>query len=79
MTDTSWQEYESLPPETKEREVFNLLKSIQKDTREIKAHVQITNGRVSKLEDRESFYKGALAIITVILLPIAFMVLRKYI
>jgi len=44
----------------------------------VEEKVDKQNGRVRKLENRDAFNKGGLAILSVIILPIAFIVLSNF-
>lgn len=51
---------------------------IEDELKEVKVEQKKTNGRVTALEDSASRFKGALWIISAILLPLAFMVIASF-
>lgn len=79
MSETSWSEFESLPPETRERETWNILKKINEKLDRIEEQTTKTNGNVKKLQLWKAYLTGAWAVLTVLVLPIAFIVFSKYI
>lgn len=49
-----------------------------KQLADIKEQTIKTNGRVSKLEGWQSFIKGGMAVITILLVPLLFMMIELY-
>lgn len=61
------------------KEIITLNHSeIKEDLKEIKTHVMKTNSRVNKLENWQYYSKGAIAIIVLILVPLAFIIVKSY-
>lgn len=60
------------------KEIIHLFSDLKNDLVEIKMRVGITNGRVSKLEKWQSFIMGGLAVITVLILPVIFILVTNF-
>lgn len=56
-------------------EIKNSATGTAKDVSDLKERVGIQNGRVGKIEKWQSFIQGALAIIGIVVLPVAYKVL----
>jgi hypothetical protein len=54
-----------------------LLEEIRDDGKETKLQAKMTNGRVNKLENWRWFITGGLTLITVLLLPLLFILIQK--
>lgn len=55
------------------------LTEIKSDGKETKAQTMRTNGRVTDLEKRESFYRGGLAVLSILLVPVCLYVVYQFI
>lgn len=64
--------------ETTNALVHEKLEDIGKDVKEIKEQTIKTNGRVTNLESVAIFIKGALAVMTTIIIPVVLMVIKLY-
>lgn len=60
-------------------EIKQLSQSVDSTVRELKEKVTIQNGRVGKLERWQAFIQGGLAILTILVLPVFFMVASTWI
>lgn len=49
---------------------------VHEDVKAILTQTKLTNGRVNKLENWQSFIKGSIAILTVLVLPTIFFVIK---
>jgi hypothetical protein len=78
MAQLDFQEYKKFTPEEKELWNFELKQSQQKIITEILDHAKITNGRVNKLETWNSVLKGAILVISAIVIPVALRVLELH-
>lgn len=58
--------------------IVHTLNDIQKTVARIEAQTVKTNGRTSKLENWQNFIMGGLAVITILMLPILFIVVNNY-
>lgn len=70
MSISTWEEYQSLTPEQKEREQFCLMRNTYTEVIETKEHVKKTNGRVRSLELWRNLIIGGLIVISAVLVPI---------
>lgn len=57
--------------------LHEVLVRVEAKVTKIDDKVAVQNGRVTKLENKDSFNKGGLAILTVLVLPIGFIVLSN--
>lgn len=75
MLKADFKHFEGLP-----YQIENLNKHFEKDgiVHDIKEQVKSTNGRVKKLEIFKAYAVGALAIINVIILPMALYLIKDY-
>ena len=58
------------------REIDEFMKDIRETLAEILAQTKKTNGRVSSLEVWRGFMTGGLAIITIVILPVIFILIK---
>lgn len=59
------------------RELMHYIKDIKIDVSEIKVQTKITNGRVSALENWRWFMIGGLTIISALILPVVFIIIKN--
>lgn len=52
------------------------ISEVHSDVKATLVQAKLTNGRVGNLENRESFTKGGLAVLTVLVLPLLFIVAK---
>lgn len=60
------------------REIREMFEDVQDSLTRIEKQTTQTNGRVSKLENWRWFVAGGLTIITVVLLPVVFIIIQLY-
>lgn len=61
------------------KELMHYIKDIKGDVSEIKVQTKLTNGRVSGLENWRWFITGGLTIITLLILPVVFIIVSSVI
>jgi len=75
----SFEEYQKLTKSQKELHNFELLQKLYGVAKETRDHAKMTNGRVGKLETWNNIMKGAIIILSAVVLPIAIKVLELHI
>ena len=75
----SFEEYQKLTKSQKELHNFELLQKLYGVAKETRDHAKMTNGRVCKLETWNNIMKGAIIILSAVVLPIAIKVLELHI
>ncbi len=59
------------------KEIIHLFSDLKGDLLEIKVDVKKTNGRVGSLENWRWFITGGLAVVTLVLIPLIFIVIQS--
>jgi len=79
LSTMTFKEYQNLTNSQKELHNFELLQKLYDVAKETRDHAKMTNGRVCKLETWNNIMKGAIIILSAVVLPVAIKVLELHI